>query len=88
MKKLIPLALLLVGTVSCRTTAAMLTPADLKAVPTSQSVALEVAIEQIEANNPQWTSPTGDVLRDALLGILRADKAAWDQLDVFYNGAK
>lgn len=86
MKKLIAIVLFAVCAVSCRATAVYATPAELKAVPQSQSVALEVAIEKIEANDPAWTTPSGDIVRDALLALLRADKGAWDQLDRFYNG--
>lgn len=86
MKKLFAIVLLFCAA-SCRTAATMSTPAELKAIPTSQSVALEVAIGKIEAGDPAWTVD-GAVIRDAILGILRADKDAWDQLDLFYNGPK
>lgn len=78
-------AALLVGLVGCRTIAAEGTPAELQAVPTSQSLLLESAIESITENDSNWTNADGSVKRDAILGVLRADKAAWDQLDRFYN---
>jgi len=71
---------------SCRTFSAETTPPEIQAVPASQSVALEVAIEAIERGNPQWVdSDTGFVFREAILTVLRADKEAWDELDRFYN---
>lgn len=76
---------LLVVTPSCRTFAGASTPPELKSVPTSQSVALEVAIEKIQSNDGAWVDVGGNVKRDAILSILTADKAAWDQLDAFYN---
>lgn len=78
-------AALLVGLAGCRTFAAEGTPAELQAVPTSQSLMLESAIESITENDPNWTNPDGSVKRAAILGVLVADKAAWDQLDRFYN---
>lgn len=77
---------LVVGLVGCRTIAAEGTPAELQAVPTSQSLLLESAIDSIVAGDPAWVdTETGHVLRDAILAVLRADKNAWDQLDRFYN---
>ena len=87
MKNLVLLGVLALAsaTSSCRTAATMGTPAELKAVPTSQAAALEVVIEQINANDPKWVDAQGNVLRSAILPILEADKAAWDQFDNFYN---
>lgn len=87
MKKLLfVLPLLLVLLVpSCRTAAAAGTPPELKAVPTSQSAALEVVIAKINAKDPAWVDASGNVLAGAILPILSADKSAWDQLDTFYN---
>lgn len=85
MKNLLLLGVLALGMVSCRTVATTGTPAELKAVPTSQSAALEVVIEKINANDPAWVDAQGNILRSALLPILQADKAAWDQFDTFYN---
>jgi len=62
-----------------------MTPAELQAVPTSQALLLESAIESITENDPNWTNPDGSVNRAAILGVIAADKAAWDQLDRFYN---
>lgn len=77
---------LVVGLSGCRTFAAEGTPAELQAVPTSQSLLLESAIDSIVAGDPNWVdTATGHVLRDAILAVLRADKHAWDQLDRFYN---
>jgi len=79
-------AVLVVGLTGCRTIAAEGTPAELQAVPTSQSLLLESAIESIVAGDAAWVDPeSGNVLRDAILAVLRADKNAWDQLDRFYN---
>lgn len=86
MKQLLLVALVLpLALGSCRTASVAGTPAELKAVPTSQSVALEVVIDKINANDPAWVDASGNIKRDALLPILTADKAAWDQLDAFYN---
>lgn len=73
---------------SCRSAAAYVTPTDIKAIPVSQSVALETAIDKIEANDPAWVDASGNVLREGILAILRGDKSAWDQLDRFYNGGE
>lgn len=75
-------------TASCRTMAVESTPAELRAVPMSQSIALEVAIEKIEAGDPAWVTADGNIRADAIMPILSADKAAWDSLDAFYNGAE
>ena len=78
-------AVLLVGLVGCRTIAAESTPPELQAVPTSQSLMLESAMESITSNDPNWTNEDGSVKRAAILSVLAADKKAWDQLDRFYN---
>jgi hypothetical protein len=78
-------AVLLVGFTGCKTIAAEGTPARLQAVPTSQSLLLESAIESINENDPNWTNADGRVKRAAILGVLNADKMAWEQLDRFYN---
>ena len=78
-------AVLVVGLVGCRTMAAEGTPQELQAVPTSQSLLLESAMESINENDPNWTNADGSVKRAAILAVLAADKAAWDQLDRFYN---
>lgn len=89
-RNLVPLVLLAAALVlplsSCRTLAAEGTPPEIQAVPTSQSLLLESAIDSIEAGDPAWVNPeTGNVLRDAILAVLRADKSAWEELDRFYN---
>lgn len=84
-KFLILAAVLLVGLVGCRTMAAEGTPPELQAVPTSQSLLLESAMDSINANDPNWTNADGSVKRAAILSVLAADKTAWDQLDRFYN---
>ena len=79
-------AVLMVGLVGCRTFAAEGTPAELQAVPTLQSILLASAIDSIVAGDAAWVDgATGNVLRDAVLDVLRADKNAWDELDRFYN---
>ena len=71
---------------SCRTLVAEGTPPEIQAVPTSQSLLLESAIDSIEAGNLAWVdADSGHVIRDAILAVLRADKKAWDELDRFYN---
>jgi len=71
---------------SCRTIAAEGTPQELQAVPTSQMLLLDSAIASIESGASDWTDPdSGNVLRDAILAVLRADMNAWAQLDRFYN---
>lgn len=85
MTRSITAALAVFALTGCRTLVAEGTPQEIQAVPQSQSVALEVAIEKIEAFDPEWTDADGNALREPILAVLRADKAAWDQLDQFYN---
>lgn len=85
MKNLLLLIVIALATTGCRTMAAKGTPDDLKAVPASQSVALETVLKKIEAKDPEWVDANGNVLSSAIVPILTADKAAWDQLDHFYN---
>lgn len=84
-KSLALAAVLVVGLVGCRTIAAEGTPAELQAIPLSQSLLLENAIESINENDPNWTNADGSVKRAAVLAVFAADKDAWDQLDRFYN---
>lgn len=86
MKNLLLLCVLaLAGVTACNSLAAHSTPDDIKSIPQSQSVALEVAIEKIEANDPAWVDASGNVQRSSILAVLKADKEAWDELDRFYN---
>jgi hypothetical protein len=84
MKIRIP-ALLAVVLSSCQAAAVMGTPDEIKTIPVQQAVMLESAIESIEGNSADWTNADGSVKRAAILDVLRADKAAWDQLDRYYN---
>lgn len=70
---------------SCRSLAAVTTPDALQDIPMKQSLLLESAIESIEAGSSSWVAEDGNVLREQILGVLRADKDAWDELDRFYN---
>ena len=85
LKTLLAVALVMAST-GCRSLATGSTPQDIKAIPISQSTALEVIVEGVQGNDPAWVTTAGNVKRDAILPILLADKKAWDRLDAFYNG--
>ena len=74
------LCLVVLVVVGCASIGAWTTPAELQSVPARQAMALEVIIEKIENKREGWTQSS------TLLDVLKADKAAWDQLDRYYNG--